>query len=507
MINPLYQATIPMGGSDTSYNAPKVLGVRIHADQSFDLQYTLTKGDGTTAYDIDGATSQLYVTAYKGSGYTPVLLVSGVHSDSGHGGAFDDVTTFTVPSDAIPEDIANFPLRNPGNAVFYAIITDSAGKLIEIVAEVNIFDTDYSLTGEAAPSDRVIIPKANDLGTVENLTTTVPPTPTLNIAYIVGPSATGDWSGQDDDLAIGTGTAWVFLTPVEGNFVYDKATDTQYVFDTSWLAAGGAPFSDASALIKNDSDNTKLQGFDLSGITTGTERTATMPDQDLNLTPGTGSFEQKLSGATLSSATVAATDKIIGQDTDDSDNLKTFTAQSIADLAAAGVGVYRNIYIDAAAQVPRTTNGAEALTKEFATNDIMIDYLAFDSTTEEGAQFKMMIPDEWDLSTIKFKFFWDAAATASGTVVWGVRAGALSNDDAIDAALGTEVTVTDTLLAVGDMHISPATAAVTVGGTPALADMIIFQVVAKTSGTIAVDQFLMGVAIQYKELTTPPVIW
>ena len=176
-------------------------------------------------------------------------------------------------------------------------------------------------------------------------------------------------------------------------------------------------------------------------------------------------------------------------------------------IAAAGVGVYRNIYIDAAAQVPRTTNGAEPLTKEFATNDIMIDYLAFDSTTEEGVQFKMMIPDEWDLSTIKFKFFWDAAATASGTVVWGVRAGALSDSDAIDAALGTEVTVTDTLLTVGDMHISPATAAVTVGGTPALADMIIFQVVAKTSGTIAVDQFLMGVAIQYKELTTPPVIW
>lgn len=173
----------------------------------------------------------------------------------------------------------------------------------------------------------------------------------------------------------------------------------------------------------------------------------------------------------------------------------------------ASVGVYRNIYIDAAAMVPRTTNGAEALTKEFATNDIMIDYLAFDSTTEEGVQFKMMLPDEWDLSTIKLKFYWDAAATASGTVIWGVRAGAYSDSDAIDAALGTQITVTDTLLTVGDVHISPATAAVTVGGTPALGDLIVFQIVATTGGTIAVDQFLMGVSIQYKELTTPPTIW
>lgn len=173
----------------------------------------------------------------------------------------------------------------------------------------------------------------------------------------------------------------------------------------------------------------------------------------------------------------------------------------------AGVGVYRDIYIDAAAMVPRETNGAAALTKEFATNDIMIDYLSFDSTTEEGVQFKMMMPDEWDLSTIKFKFYWDAAATASGTVIWGVKAGSYSDSDPIDAALGTQITVTDTLLAVGDVHISPATAAVTVGGTPALEDMIIFQIVATTGGTIAVDQFLMGVSIQYKEGTTLPVIW
>ena len=44
-----------------------------------------------------------------------------------------------------------------------------------------------------------------------------------------------------------------------------------------------------------------------------------------------------LDGATLTAATVASGDKVLVQDADDSDNLKTVTAQSIADLASGGV--------------------------------------------------------------------------------------------------------------------------------------------------------------------------
>jgi hypothetical protein len=44
-----------------------------------------------------------------------------------------------------------------------------------------------------------------------------------------------------------------------------------------------------------------------------------------------------LNGATLTSATVAGTDKVLVQDVDDSDNLKTVTAQSIANLSTSGI--------------------------------------------------------------------------------------------------------------------------------------------------------------------------
>jgi hypothetical protein len=353
MDNPLYPATMTIGGTSTTYNAPKVLGVRIHADQSFDLQYTFVKSDGTTAFDIAGTTSTLSVSAYKNVEFTPVVLVSGVLSDSGSGTT--DRVTFTVPADAIPEEIAAFPLRTPGNAVFFAIIADGSGKKIEVVAEVNIFDTDYALTGEANPSAQTIVPVKNDLGSVESSNLTTPPTPTLNTAYIVGASATGLWAGQDNDLAIGTGTAWVFLTPLEGNFVYDKNQVVQIIFNgTAWASLAGSPFTDADPLIKNAADATKLIGFDASGITTGTERTITMPDADVDLADiatnnakvtnathtgdATGATALTLESVAITGKTLVTVDDadhVLISDTSDSGNLKKVLA---SDFGGGGGG-------------------------------------------------------------------------------------------------------------------------------------------------------------------------
>ena len=52
---------------------------------------------------------------------------------------------------------------------------------------------------------------------------------------------------------------------------------------------------------------------------------------------------------------------------------------SIENLEAA---VYKTEYIPIAAMTPTTTNGAEAGSNEYATNDKMKDYFAFDTATE-----------------------------------------------------------------------------------------------------------------------------
>jgi len=161
-----------------------------------------------------------------------------------------------------------------------------------------------------------------------------------------------------------------------------------------------------------------------------------------------------------------------------------------------------------------TTNGAATGTNEYGTNDIEFDYFAFDGgATEERVQFKMNMPDEWDLGTIKAKFYWSSAtsSTANDTVEWAIKAGALADSDAIDTALGTPVVISDTLLANNgtDLQISPATPALTIAGTPALGELTAFEVYRNTDGTddMTEDAWLLGVSIQYKELSTATAIW
>jgi hypothetical protein len=164
------------------------------------------------------------------------------------------------------------------------------------------------------------------------------------------------------------------------------------------------------------------------------------------------------------------------------------------------------IYIDAGAMVPCTTNGALQSTHEYPTNDIDIDHYAFDAgATEERVQCKLIMPEIWNRGTLKAKFYWSSVtgSTAGDTVEWGIKAGAVSDSDAIDAALGTAQVISDVLLANNgaDIQISDATPAITVGGTPALNDIIIFEVYRNTDGVddMAEDAWLMGVLIQFKK--------
>lgn len=174
----------------------------------------------------------------------------------------------------------------------------------------------------------------------------------------------------------------------------------------------------------------------------------------------------------------------------------------------AALHQYQAVYVPAAGMTPTTTNGAAAGTYEYATQDINMDYLAFDGATEEYAEFQFPMPENWDRGTIKAKFFWTSAtgSTAGDTVEWELAGGALSDDDAIDAALGTSQVISDTLLADNgaDLQVSSATPAITIGGTPVLGDLIHFKVSRNVGGTddMTEDAWLLGVWIQYKVTNT-----
>lgn len=159
----------------------------------------------------------------------------------------------------------------------------------------------------------------------------------------------------------------------------------------------------------------------------------------------------------------------------------------------------QTMWIPAAAMLPRTTNGPAYGYVETTTNKIILRTLDFDAATAEYAQFQVRMPKSWNEGTVTAYFVWSNASGA-GSVVWALRAVAISDGDVLDAAFGTAVTVTDSVTTAGDLMQTSETGAMTIAGTPALGDLVTFEVYRNaTSGsdTLAVDARLSGVVIIY----------
>ena len=62
---------------------------------------------------------------------------------------------------------------------------------------------------------------------------------------------------------------------------------------------------------------------------------------------------------------------------------------------------------------------------------------------------------------------------------------------------GSPGTSTDTLLTAADVHVAPQSSEITIAGTPADSDFIMFEISRDISDTLAVDAKLLGVVIEY----------
>lgn len=165
--------------------------------------------------------------------------------------------------------------------------------------------------------------------------------------------------------------------------------------------------------------------------------------------------------------------------------------------AAPAASGATNLWIPASAFIPRTTTGCGVDSRETTTNRQNFDELLFDAAANEFAQALVVLPNNYNLGTITARFAW-TAASGSGDVVWGLQGRVFADDDALDTAHGTAQTVTDTLLAANDMHVTAATPAVTLGGTPAANRPIQLQIyrdAVAAGDTLAVDARLLGVEI------------
>jgi len=157
-------------------------------------------------------------------------------------------------------------------------------------------------------------------------------------------------------------------------------------------------------------------------------------------------------------------------------------------------------WIPAAAILPTVSNGCGAL-QRFETTAGRPDIvgLPFDAAADEFGQFTVAFPKSWDEGTVLFRVHWASIAGGSGDVIWTLQGVAVSDNDTVDVAYGTAISVTDTSHATAeDHHVSAESSAVTIGGTPAENDLVFFRVgrdADAVGDTLPGDGILEGITI------------
>lgn len=157
----------------------------------------------------------------------------------------------------------------------------------------------------------------------------------------------------------------------------------------------------------------------------------------------------------------------------------------------------QTIYVAAGSMTPSSSGGCGGV-QRYQTSSGHPDFiaLAFDSVTEESSEFSIRMPKKWNEGTITFDVAWTHSTAGAYGVVWELKAVAASDGDTLDAAFGTAVTVTDTGGSSVVIRTSPESSALTIAGSPAAGDMVLFKLSRKPtngSDTLDVDALPLGI--------------
>ena len=181
----------------------------------------------------------------------------------------------------------------------------------------------------------------------------------------------------------------------------------------------------------------------------------------------------------------------------------TFTSDGTEYTAAAAnlsTGK-RSFPYPAAAWKETFTSGCAAIARKVtATNAVNYDSLDFDGASAEFAYLITALPKSYKVGTLQFRVRWGTAVgsgTAAQTCIWGLAGRCYRDDDALDQAYGTLATVSDALLAPGDLQDTAWTSI-----TPAndIADSLLALRLTRDAATdtLTVDGLMVHVDLRYE---------
>lgn len=161
-----------------------------------------------------------------------------------------------------------------------------------------------------------------------------------------------------------------------------------------------------------------------------------------------------------------------------------------------------SIWLPAGAWRPSVTSGCASLaSRETTAGRHDIQWLLFDSSSDEHAQATIRMPESWDGRDIYFRVVWSTTATDTDGVAWALQASSRADGESFDVDYGTAVVVTDDNTgAAEEVLISDLSSAVTPAGTPAGGELLcldIFRDVSDANDDMTEDAGLVGVVIYY----------
>ena len=144
--------------------------------------------------------------------------------------------------------------------------------------------------------------------------------------------------------------------------------------------------------------------------------------------------------------------------------------------SAVKIAGKETMWVPATAMYPTTTNPATANQVETTALRPDLKVMDFADSADDFAQFSVAMPKSWNLGTITYQVFWTPSTTNTGDCIFGLQGVACGDNDTIDVAFGTAITVTDTGLGtVEDQQVSAESSAVTIAGSPADDQQTYFQ--------------------------------